>query len=112
MQTHRFTRAERRSLRRLAAGEACPRECIPAQHAARFAALGLIAAGDGVYGLTLKGQVEALRQHFRLFQPRVEPAIAVARTAPPDEEVFRLSVPVPRLAPPPVEPLGEPDVAA
>jgi hypothetical protein len=93
MQTTRFSRSERRSLRKLARGDGCPRQRIPPRHIQKFASLGLLAAGGDLFGLTLKGQVEVLRQHFRFFQPKVEPALKVARTAPPDEEIYRLKLP-------------------
>lgn len=68
-----FSRAERRSLAALADSQGrCPQGQLPPEHAAKFRLHRLITPMKGDYYLTVRGQIEALRQHFRLPPATVE----------------------------------------
>lgn len=70
-----LSRAERRHLARLADSHGhCPHDKLPEEVAAKFLRHRMLASADGDYHLTVRGQIEAVRQHFRLLPPRPEPA--------------------------------------
>lgn len=109
MQPIRFTRAERRSLRRLANANGRLRHGeLDPDHARKFAAHRLLYVSRDAYHLSVTGQIEAVRQHFLLMPWRARP---VRFTPPPPSVERRVRLPAFLETAARLEPVGEEAVA-
>ena len=74
-------RAERTALKKLVKMDgSCEHSRLPPARAQRFIQLGLLVDARGGYHLTLRGQIEVLRQRYRRMRPSLRPVTISAST--------------------------------